>query len=62
MAGFDFTAALGFSKPAHNLEGIGNYHMASNVDTEPLKKKDNPADPNSLAARLASGNIDGSFA
>lgn len=58
MAGNEFfAAAAGWSTPAPGLKGIGNYHVANNTDTEPLKKKDNPADASSIAARLASGNV-----
>ena len=44
--------------PASGIDRAGNYHMATNVDTDLIKKKDNPADPCSIAARLSSGNVD----
>lgn len=55
--GNDFLAAIGGWRPASGLEGKGNFHIANNLDKEPLKKKDNPADASSIAARLASGNV-----
>jgi hypothetical protein len=30
---------MGWSKPAAGLEAIGNSHMASNIDAEPIKKE-----------------------
>ena len=50
-------AAGWFSSPASNLDGVGNFHMANNTDTDVFRKKDNPADAGSIAARLSSGNV-----
>lgn len=37
MAGNEI-AAMGWQKPAAGLEHIGNFHMANNVETDPIKK------------------------
>lgn len=55
MAGYDIGSLLGPKKPEVNT--VAGAYLSQNIEEEAVKKKDNPADPSSLAARLSSGNV-----